>query len=163
MRTTGMTLMRLPFMAWATISTSIIIVLGTPALSAACGVPDGRARPGRQLFKLGGGDLMWQNLFWFFGHPAVYIIILPGFGIYFRGGAGLSRKPIFGYKPIVFSSLAIGFLGFLVWAHHMFTSGMDPFRAYLSLILMIIAVPTGVTIFSWLATMWGGRVHFPRR
>ena len=98
---------------------------------------------------------MWQNMFWFYSHPAVYIMILPGFGIISEVLPVFSRKPIFGYKLIAVSSLAIGIFGFLVWAHHMFTSGMDPFlRVPFMITSMIIAVPTGVKIFSWLATIW---------
>jgi cytochrome c oxidase subunit 1 len=110
---------------------------------------------------VGGDPLMWQNLFWFYSHPAVYIMILPGFGIISEVIPVFSRKPIFGYKLIAFSSLAIAIFGFLVWAHHMFTSGMDPFlRVPFMVTSMIIAVPTGVKIFSWLATIWGGKIQF---
>ena len=163
MRTTGMTLMRLPLMAWAIISTSIIIVLGTPVLSAALAMLTVNRVLGANFFQAsaGGDPLMWQNLFWFYSHPAVYIMILPGFGIISEVLPVFSRKPIFGYKLIAFSSLAIGIFGFLVWAHHMFTSGMDPFlRVPFMITSMIIAVPTGVKIFSWLATIWGGKLHF---
>jgi cytochrome c oxidase subunit 1 len=110
---------------------------------------------------MGGDPLMWQNLFWFYSHPAVYIMILPGFGIISEVLPVFSRKPIFGYRLIAFSSLAIAILGFLVWAHHMFTSGMDPFlRVPFMVTSMIIAVPTGIKIFSWLATIWGGKIRF---
>ena len=163
MRTTGMTLLRLPLMAWAIVSTSIIIVLGTPVLSAALALLTVSRVLGANFFQAsaGGNPLMWQNLFWFYSHPAVYIMILPGFGIISEVLPVFSRKPIFGYRLIVFSSLAIGIMGFLVWAHHMFTSGMDPFlRVPFMITSMIIAVPTGVKIFSWLATIWGGKLHF---
>ena len=163
MRATGMTLMRLPLMAWAIISTSIIIILGTPVLSAALALLTVNRVLGANFFQAsaGGDPLMWQNLFWFCSHPAVYIMILPGFGIISEVLPVFSRKPIFGYKLIAFSSLAIGIFGFLVWAHHMFTSGMDPFlRVPFMITSMIIAVPTGVKIFSWLATIWGGKLHF---
>jgi cytochrome c oxidase subunit 1 len=163
MRTTGMTLMRLPLMAWAIVSTSIIIVLGTPVLSAALALLTVSRILGANFFSAsaGGDPLMWQNLFWFYSHPAVYIMILPGFGIISEVLPVFSRKPIFGYKLIAFSSLAIGIFGFLVWAHHMFTSGMDPFlRVPFMITSMIIAVPTGVKIFSWLATIWGGKLRF---
>ena len=163
MRATGMTLMRLPLMAWAIISTSIIIILGTPVLSAALAMLTVNRVLGANFFQAsaGGDPLMWQNLFWFYSHPAVYIMILPGFGIISEVLPVFSRKPIFGYKLIAFSSLAIGIFGFLVWAHHMFTSGMDPFlRVPFMITSMIIAVPTGVKIFSWLATIWGGKLRF---
>ena len=163
MRAPGMTLMRMPLMAWAIISTSIIIILGTPVLSAALAMLATSRILGTNFFSAsaGGDPLMWQNLFWFYSHPAVYIMILPGFGIISEVLPVFSRKPIFGYKLIAFSSLAIGIFGFLVWAHHMFTSGMDPFlRVPFMITSMVIAVPTGVKIFSWLATIWGGKLRF---
>ena len=163
MRAPGMTLMRLPLLAWAMVSTSIIIILGTPVLSAALAMLTVERLLGATFFSggIGGDPLMWQNLFWFYSHPAVYIMILPGFGIISEVIPVFSRKPIFGYKLIAFSSLAIAIFGFLVWAHHMFTSGMDPFlRVPFMITSMIIAVPTGVKIFSWLATMWGGKLRF---
>ncbi len=163
MRCKGMTLMRLPLMAWAVVSTSIIILMGTPILSAALFMLIFSRVLGTLFFtaSAGGDPLMWQNLFWFYSHPAVYIMILPGFGIISEVLPVFSRKPIFGYKLIAFSSLAIGIFGFLVWAHHMFTSGMDPWlRVPFMITSMIIAVPTGVKIFSWLATIWGGKLRF---
>jgi cytochrome c oxidase subunit 1 len=163
MRCQGMTLMRMPLMAWAMISTSIIQILGTPVLSAALFMLIFSRVLGTNFFAAppGGDPLLWQNLFWFYSHPAVYIMILPGFGIISEVLPVFSRKPIFGYKLIAFSSLAIAIFGFLVWAHHMFTSGMDPFlRVPFMITSMIIAVPTGVKIFSWLATIWGGKLHF---
>jgi cytochrome c oxidase subunit 1 len=163
MRTTGMTMMRMPLLAWSIIATSIIIILGTPVLSGALALLAISRILGANFFaaNAGGDPLMWQNLFWFYSHPAVYIMILPGFGIISEVLPVFSRKPIFGYKLIAFSSLAIGIFGFLVWAHHMFTSGMDPFlRVPFMITSMIIAVPTGVKIFSWLATIWGGKLRF---
>jgi cytochrome c oxidase subunit 1 len=163
MRAPGMTLMRMPLLSWAMIATSIIIILGTPVLSAALAMLTIERLLGANFFSggVGGDPLMWQNLFWFYSHPAVYIMILPGFGIISEVLPVFSRKPIFGYKLIAFSSLAIAIFGFLVWAHHMFTSGMDPFlRVPFMVTSMIIAVPTGVKIFSWLATIWGGKLHF---
>ncbi len=150
-------------MAWAVVSTSIIILMGTPILSAALFMLIFSRVLGTLFFtaSAGGDPLMWQNLFWFYSHPAVYIMILPGFGIISEVLPVFSRKPIFGYKLIAFSSLAIGIFGFLVWAHHMFTSGMDPWlRVPFMITSMIIAVPTGVKIFSWLATIWGGKLRF---
>jgi cytochrome c oxidase subunit 1 len=163
LRAPGMTLMRMPLLPWAVIATSIIIILGTPVLSAALAMLTVERLLGANFFSggVGGDPLMWQNLFWFYSHPAVYIMILPGFGIISEVIPVFSRKPIFGYRLIAFSSLAIAILGFLVWAHHMFTSGMDPFlRVPFMVTSMIIAVPTGVKIFSWLATVWGGKIQF---
>jgi cytochrome c oxidase subunit 1 len=163
MRAPGMTLMRMPLLPWSVIATSIIILMGTPVLSAALFMLIIERLLGANFFSagLGGDPLMWQNLFWFYSHPAVYIMILPGFGIISEVIPVFSRKPIFGYKLIAFSSLAIAIFGFLVWAHHMFTSGMDPFlRVPFMVTSMIIAVPTGVKIFSWLATIWGGKLRF---
>jgi cytochrome c oxidase subunit I len=156
-----MTLMRMPLFAWSLIATSIIILLGTPALAGALLLLLMDRVVGTQFFTASGDPLMWQNLFWFYSHPAVYIMILPGFGIISETVPVFSRKPIFGYKMIAFSSMAIAIFGFLVWAHHMFSSGMNPMlRIPFMITSMIIAVPTGVKIFSWLGTMWGGRLRF---
>ena len=109
----------------------------------------------------GGSPVMWQHMFWFYSHPAVYIMILPAFGIISEVLPTFARKPIFGYKMIAFSSMAIALLGFMVWAHHMFTSGMAPWLQLPFMILtMMIAIPTGMKIFSWMATLWGGSIHF---
>ena len=143
------------------IATSIIILLGTPALAGALVLLILDRVAGTQFFKATGDPLMWQNLFWFYSHPAVYIMILPGFGMISEVLPVFSRKPIFGYKMIAFSSMAIAIFGFLVWAHHMFSSGMNPLlRIPFMITSMIIAVPTGVKIFSWLGTIWGGRLRF---
>ncbi len=163
MRIPSMSLTRMPLLAWAIAATSIIIVLGTPVLSGALLMLIAARVFGAQFFTPGGGGnpLLWQNLFWFYSHPAVYIMVLPGFGIISEVLPAFSRKPIFGYKLIAFSSMAIAIFGFLVWAHHMFTSGMDPFlRVPFMITSMIIAVPTGVKIFSWLGTIWGGKLRF---
>jgi cytochrome c oxidase subunit 1 len=163
MRVPSMGLAQMPLLAWAIAATSIIIVLGTPVLSGALLMLIMSRVLGAQFFTPAGGGnpLLWQNLFWFYSHPAVYIMILPGFGIISEVLPAFSRKPIFGYKLIAFSSMAIAIFGFLVWAHHMFTSGMDPFlRVPFMITSMIIAVPTGVKIFSWLGTIWGGKLRF---
>jgi cytochrome c oxidase subunit I len=163
MRPPGMTLSRIPLLAWSVVATSIIILLGTPMLSAALFLLIFSRVFGMQFFSAtsGGDPLMWQNMFWFYSHPAVYIMILPGFGVISEVLPVFSRKPIFGYKLVAVSSLAIGIFGFLVWAHHMFTSGMDPLlRVPFMITSMIIAVPTGVKIFSWLATIWQGKLRF---
>jgi cytochrome c oxidase subunit I len=163
MRAPGMTLTRIPLFAWSVVATAIIILMGTPMLSAALFMLIFSRILGMQFFAAtsGGDPLMWQNMFWFYSHPAVYIMILPGFGVISEVLPVFSRKPIFGYKLIAVSSLAIGIFGFLVWAHHMFTSGMDPMlRVPFMITSMIIAVPTGVKIFSWLATIWQGKLRF---
>jgi cytochrome c oxidase subunit 1 len=163
MRAPGMTLMRMPLLAWAMVATAIIQILGTPVLSAALAMLVIERILHTSFFAPAGGGnpLMWQNLFWFYSHPAVYIMILPGFGIISEVLPVFARKPIFGYPLIALSSLAIAIFGFLVWAHHMFTSGMDPLlRVPFMVTSMIIAVPTGVKIFSWLGTIWGGKLRF---
>ena len=109
----------------------------------------------------GGSPVMWQHMFWFYSHPAVYIMILPAFGIISEVMPTFARKPIFGYKLIAFSSMAIALAGFMVWAHHMFTSGLAPYlQLPFMIITFIIAIPTGIKIFSWTATLWGGKIHF---
>ena len=162
MRAPGMTFWRMPLLVWANLATSTLVVLGTPFIA------------GSQFMVLydrvmhtdffnpsrGGDVIMYQHIFWFYSHPAVYIMMLPGFGIISEVIAIHSRKPIFGYKLIAFSTVAIGVLGFSVWAHHMFVSGMSPWlRIPMMATTMLIAIPTGIKIFSWLATMWRGRIH----
>jgi cytochrome c oxidase subunit 1 len=163
LRTHGMTPWRLPLFVWSVVATAIIIVLGTPVLSAALLMLIVSRVLGANFFGGPGASnpLMWQNLFWFYSHPAVYIMVLPGFGIISEVLPVFARKPIFGYKMIAVSSMAIAIVGFLVWAHHMFTSGMDPFlRIPFMVTSMIIAVPTGIKIFGWLGTIWGGKLRF---
>ena len=159
MRTTGLTLQRLPLFCWGMIATSIMVVLATPVLTTALALLVLERLVGMTFYGVsGGGDpLTWQNLFWFYSHPAVYIMILPAMGLISEILPVFSRKPIFGYRAIAASSMAIALLGFLVWAHHMFTTGMDPaVQATFMVTSMIIAVPTGVKIFNWIGTMWGG-------
>jgi cytochrome c oxidase subunit 1 len=163
MRAPGMTYTRMPLFVWAQFATAILNMVATVALSAALaalfiertfGVPF--YDPGR-----GGSPILWQHMFWFYSHPAVYIMILPAFGFISEIIPTFARKPIFGYKMIAFSSMAIALLGFMVWAHHMFTSGMAPWLQLPFMILtMIIAVPTGIKIFSWTATLWGGKIIY---
>jgi cytochrome c oxidase subunit I len=163
LRAPGMKWDRIPLLSWSVVATSIIIVMGTPVLSASLFMLIFSRLLGTQFFAApaGGDPLLWQNLFWFYSHPAVYIMILPGFGVISEVLPVFARKPIFGYKLIAVSSLAIGIFGFLVWAHHMFTSGMDPLlRVPFMITSMIIAVPTGIKIFSWLATIWNGKLRF---
>ena len=163
MRAPGMTFWRMPLLVWANFTTSLLVVIATPFIA------------GSQFFALfdrvmhtnffnvseGGYVLGYQHIFWFYSHPAVYIMMLPGFGIISEVIAVLSRKPMFGYRLMALSLMAILVLGFSVWAHHMFVAGMAPWlRVPMMVTSMIIAVPTGIKIFSWLATMWEGKLHF---
>ncbi len=163
MRTEGMSIWRLPLFVWSIIATSLLIVIATPVLTAGLIMVALDRIAGTVFFdpSAGGDPILYQNVFWFYSHPAVYIMILPGMGIVSEIFPAFSRKPIFGYKMIAFSSMAISVLGLTVWAHHMFTSGMDPrLRVPYMITSMIIAVPTGVKIFSWLATIWDGKIQF---
>jgi cytochrome c oxidase subunit 1 len=162
MRAPGMSFFRMPLLVWANFSTSLLVVIATPFIAASQFMVLLDRALGFNFFDAdkGGNVLMYQHIFWFYSHPAVYIMILPGFGIISEIIAVKSRKPIFGYRMMAFSLLAIVGLGFTVWAHHMFTSGMPSWvRIPMAITTAIIAVPTGIKVFSWLATLWRGVIH----
>jgi cytochrome c oxidase subunit 1 len=161
MRAPGMTLFRMPILAWTVLVTSVLVVMATPVLTSALIMLFIDRNYGGAFFEpaLGGNAVLYQNVFWFYSHPAVYIMILPAMGIVSEVLPVFSRKPLFGYKAFVFATVGIGALGFSVWAHHMFTTG-QVFLPFFSLMTFLIAVPTGVKMFNWIATLWRGQLSF---
>ncbi len=163
MRAPGMTWTRMPLFVWGQLATAPLLMIATTALAAALAALFMERQFGVPFYDptKGGSPLMWQHMFWFYSHPAVYIMILPAFGMISEIIPTFARRPIFGYKMIAFSSMAICLLSFLVWAHHMFTSGLAPYlQLPFMIITFIVALPTGVKIFSWTASLWGGKIHF---
>ena len=163
LRAPGMSFNRMPLFVWMTLVVSFLLVFAFPSLTVAQFQLFFDRNFGTTFFKpSGGGDpLLWQHLFWFFGHPEVYILILPAMGVVSEVLPTFSRKPIFGYAFVAYSGVAIGFLGFTVWAHHMFAVGMSSHaNTFFALITMAVGIPTGIKIFNWLATLWGGKIRF---
>ncbi len=164
LRAPGMKLMRMPLFTWMTLVTSFLLVTAIPVIAVALVLLAFDRFFGANFFAVtaGGDPILWQHLFWLFGHPEVYILILPSFGIISDVIPAFSRKPLFGYPVVVYAGILIGFIGWGVWSHHMFTVGLGPIAdSFFVASTMIIAIPTGIKIFNWLATMWGGSLRFP--
>ena len=174
LRARGMSLMRMPLTCWAWFITAILGLLAFAVLLAAGAlllldriagtsffVPGGLVVSDKIINHSGGSPLLWQHLFWFFGHPEVYIAIVPGMGVVSQVISTFSRKPIFGYRAMVYALMGIGILGFGVWGHHMFISGMSPYSAMaFSVLTMAIGVPSAIKTFNWIGTLWGGKIRF---
>ncbi|OYD07059.1 cytochrome c oxidase subunit I [Paludifilum halophilum] len=163
MRAPGMSLLRMPMFTWTSFVASSLILFGFPPLTAGLFLVMFERLFGANFFDvaMGGNPVIWQHLFWIFGHPEVYIVILPAFGVMSDVISNFSKKRLFGYTSMVFATILIGFLGFMVWAHHMFTVGMGPVaNSIFAVATMAIAVPTGIKVFNWLFTMWGGKIRF---
>ncbi|WP_091738909.1 cytochrome c oxidase subunit I [Marininema mesophilum] len=163
MRAPGMGFLRMPLFTWTSFVASALILFGFPPLTAGLFLVMFDRLFGAQFFEvaLGGNPVIWQHLFWIFGHPEVYIVVLPAFGVMSDVISNFARKRLFGYTSMVFATLLIGFLGFMVWAHHMFTVGMGPMvNSIFAIATMAIAVPTGIKVFNWMFTMWGGKITY---
>ena len=174
MRAKGMSLMRMPLTVWTWFTTAILALLSFPVLLAggilllfdriggtSFFIPAGLVVSDKMIPHAGGSPILWQHLFWFFGHPEVYIAILPGMGVTSQLLSTFARKPIYGYRAMVYAVFAIGLLGFFVWGHHMFMSGISPMSALVfSMLTLTIGVPSAIKTFNWLGTLWGGKIRF---